>query len=105
MVATQTASKLKFPPDLNSKEFADNKYEYYKWMREESPVFHGKISILDTYILSRYDDCVSFLKDPRFVRNRTTATGGGILPIPLPRSAQLMMHSMITEDDPDHRRL
>ena len=105
MVATQPASKLKLPLDLNSKEFADNKYEYYKWMREESPVFHGKISVLDTYILSRYDDCVNFLKDPRFVRNRTTATGGGRMPFPMPKSTELMMHSMINEDEPDHRRL
>ena len=39
MVATQAAPKLKLPLDLNSKEFANNKYEYYTWMREESPVF------------------------------------------------------------------
>ncbi len=105
MVATQSAAKLHFPPDLNSKEFANNKYAYYKWMREESPVFHGKVSVIDAYIVSRYDDCVSLLKDPRFVRNRTTATGGGRMPIPLPKSAQLMAQSMITEDEPDHRRL
>ena len=105
MVATQTAPKLKLPLDLNSKEFANNKYEYYKWMREESPVFRGKLSVLDVYIISRYDDCVNFLKDPRFVRNRTTATGGGRMPFPMPKSVELMMHSMINEDDPDHRRL
>ena len=105
MVATQIAPKLKLPLDLNSKEFANNKYEYYKWMREESPVLHSKISIIDTYILSRYDDCVNLLKDPRFVRNRTTATGGSRLPFPMPKSVGFMVHSMINEDDPDHRRL
>ena len=105
MVATQTAPKLKLPLDLNSKEFANNTYEYYKWMREESPVFRGKLSVLDVYVISRYDDCVNFLKDSRFVRNRTTATGGGRMPFPMPKSVELMMHSMINEDDPDHRRL
>jgi len=105
MVATQIAPKLKLPLDLNSKGFANNKYEYYTWMREESPVFHGKISFVDVYVISRYDDCVSFLKDPRFVRNRATATGGGRLPIPLPKSVELMAQSMITEDEPNHRRL
>ncbi|MEM8504549.1 MAG: cytochrome P450 [Cyanobacteria bacterium P01_D01_bin.1] len=106
MIAIQTEPKLQLPPNLNSKEFASNKYEYYKWMREEAPVFRGKISVIDTYILSRYDDCVNFLKDPRFVRNRTTATGSSnILPVPLPRSVQLIARSMITEDDPNHRRL
>ena len=109
MVTTQTPQKLQLPLDLSSKDFANNKYEYYKWLREEAPVFHGKISILDVYILSRYDDCVNFLKDPRFVRNRTTATGGGrmpfSMPLPIPKSTQLMGQSMITEDEPDHRRL
>ena len=105
MVVIQTPSKLQLPPDLNSKEFTSNKYEYYKWMREEAPVFRSKISFLDTYIISRYDDCASFLKDPRFVRNRTTATGGGRMPFPMPKSVQLMAQSMITEDEPDHRRL
>ncbi len=105
MVTPQTTQKLQFPLDLNSQEFANNKYEYYQWMRQEAPVFHGKLSILDVYILSRYDDCVSFLKDPRFVRNRTTATGGSRMPFPVPKSARLIAQSMITEDEPDHRRL
>ena len=109
MVVIQSSSKLTLPPNLNSKEFANNKYEYYKWLREEAPVFHGKISIIDTYIISRYDDCVNFLKDPRFVRDRTTATGGGRMPfpmpLPIPKAVQLMAQSMITEDEPDHRRL
>ena len=105
MIAIQTPHKLQLPLDLNSKAFANNKYEYYKWMREEAPVFHGKISVIDSYVLSRYDDCVNFLKDPRFVRNRTTATGGGRMPFPMPQSVQLMAQSMITEDEPDHRRL
>ena len=60
---------------------------------------------MDAYFLSRYDDCVNFLKDPRFVRNRTTATGGGRFPFPLPKSVSLMANSMINEDEPDHRRL
>ena len=105
MIAAQAPSKLQLPPDLNSQEFANNKYEYYKWMREESPVFHGKLSVIDAYVISRYDDCVGLLKDPRFVRNRTTATGGGRMPFPMPKSVQLMAQSMITEDEPDHRRL
>lgn len=105
MVTTQAPHKLQLPLDLNSKEFVNNKYAYYKRLREEAPVFQGKVSVIDAYFLSRYDDCVNFLKDPRFVRNRTTATGGGRFPFPLPKSVSLMAKSMITEDEPDHRRL
>ena len=105
MVATKTVQTLQLPPDLNSRSFVDNKYAYYKWLREEAPVYRGKVSIVDTYIVSRYDDCVNILKDPRFVRDRRTARGRSKLPIPLPKSARLMEQNMITQDEPDHRRL
>ena len=112
MVTTQTHSKLQIPPDLNSKEFANNKYAYYKWLREESPVFQGKFITTDSYVLSRYEDCVMMLNDPRFIRDRTTITGGSksFIPLPLPsftlpKSVELMAHSMIYEDEPDHKRL
>lgn len=108
MITTQPTNnqvEIKQPINVNSKEFANNKYAYYKWLREETPVYKGKVSVMDAYLLSRYEDCVNFLKDPRFVRNRTTATGGGRFPFPLPKSVSLMANSMITEDEPDHRRL
>jgi len=108
MLATSSID-LKVPPNLNSKEFANNKYEYYKWMREEAPVFRTKLSILEFYILSRYEDCVSILKDPRFVRDKSQITGGSGLPfpafIPIPKSVELMTISMIVKDEPDHKRL
>lgn len=100
-----TRSDIQEPLNLTSKAFIANKYAYYRWLREEAPVYKGKISIINVYLLSRYDDCVHMLKDPRFVRNRTTATGGSRSPFPLPKSVELMAHSMITADDPEHRRL
>ena len=102
---TDSQVEIKQPINVSSKEFTNNKYEYYKRLREEAPVCKGKVSVIDAYFLSRYDDCVNFLKDPRFVRNRTTATGGGRFPFPLPKSVSLMANSMITEDEPDHHRL
>ncbi|MEL7053841.1 MAG: cytochrome P450 [Cyanobacteria bacterium J06588_5] len=105
MATTQSPTELKTPPNINSKAFANNKYEYYTWLREEAPVFKGKLSIINVYFLSRYDDCVNLLKDPRFVRNRTTATGGSRMPFPMPKATKLIAQSMITEDEPDHRRL
>jgi cytochrome P450 len=69
-------------------------------------VYKGKLSIITIYLLSRYDDCVALLKDPRFVRDRTTVTGGNNrLPIPVPKSISLLAKSMILEDEPEHRRL
>ncbi|MEM6753641.1 MAG: cytochrome P450 [Cyanobacteria bacterium P01_C01_bin.38] len=113
MLTKQTNRKLQIPPDLDSKEFAQNKYEYYKWLREESPVFRGKFIIPNSYILSRYEDCMMMLKDPRFIRDRTTITGGSksIIPLPLPsfisvpKSVELMAQNMLYQDEPDHKRL
>ena len=94
------------PIDLGSAAFSQNKSAYFKWLREEAPVYQGKLSILKGYFLSRYSDCVDFVQDPRFVRNRSTARGGGSrFPIPLPKSMAALGTSMITEDDPEHRRL
>lgn len=102
---TGSSIKIKQPINVSSQEFTNNKYDYYKLLREEFPVCKGKVSIMDAYFISRYDDCVNFLKDPRFVRNRTTATGGGRFPFPLPKSVASLANSMINEDEPSHRRL
>lgn len=102
---TDSSIKIKQPINVSSQEFTNNKYDYYKLLREEFPVCKGKVSIMDAYFISRYDDCVNFLKDPRFVRNRTTATGGSKFPFPLPKSVASLANSMINEDEPSHRRL
>jgi cytochrome P450 len=100
-----TGREIKQPINIGGKEFPANKFAYYKWLREEAPVCKAKISVLDVYLLSRYDDCVDLLRDPRFARNRTTATGGRRLPFPVPKSVALLSQSMIIEDEPAHRRL
>lgn len=108
MTTTQTFSNLQTPPDLTSKDFTSNKYEYYKWMRQEAPVARCKYVTGHAYVVSRYDDCVTLLKDPRVVRdNRKIDTSTPLLPsfIPLPKSTELILHSMIGSDEPDHKRL
>nr|AIA15589.1 Cytochrome P450 [uncultured bacterium] len=108
MLATQALSRndIKHPINVSSPAFTANKYAYYAWLREEAPVYKGKMSVISAYFLSRYEDCARMLKDPRFVRNRATARGGGgKLPFPAPKSILLMTQSMILEDEPNHRRL
>lgn len=93
------------PLNLLDPHFIEHKYAYYDWLRQNAPVHIGKISVMRVQLLSRYHDCVALLKDPRFVRNRGTATGGGRLPFPMPKSLSLLANSMIIEDDPEHKRL
>ena len=98
--------KVDGPLNLGSQEFTDRKFEYYEWMREQAPVCAAKVSIMNVTAVSRYDDCISLLKDPRFIRNRSVATGGGSrMPFPMPKSLSFLAQSMIIEDDPEHQRL
>ena len=92
---------VKLPLDLNSRDFHYNKRWYYKWLRENHPVCQASVSILKVFVLSRHEDCLSILKDDRFVRD----TGGLPIPIPLPKSVKLMTKSMINTDGDQHRRL
>jgi cytochrome P450 len=97
---------LSKPVDLGSADFSTNKYAYYPWLLEEAPVFEARISFMKIMAVTRYEDCVELLRDPRFVRNRSTARGGGSrMPFPVPKSISLIAQSMIVEDDPEHRRL
>ena len=105
LVQDPIEEELRLPIDFGKQHFADHKFAYYRWLREEAPVHRGKVSVLKVYCVSRYEDCVNLLKDPRFVRNRSTATGGSRLPFPMPKRIQVLAQSMIVEDDPEHRRM
>jgi len=96
---------LSKPVNLSAPDFIHNKYEYYERIREERPVHRAKISVLTVYTVARHEDCTSILKDPRVLRNRSSATGGSRYPIPMPKSVKPLIESMIQEDDPNHRRL
>ncbi len=94
------------PVNLASAEFSANKFTYLEQMREAGPVRQDRISVLKVYSITGYADCAALLKDPRILRNRATATGGGRrFPFPLPKSISLLAENMINEDDPTHRRL
>ena len=97
---------MKIPRNVASKAFHENKYEYFEWIRENEPVWKGRMFVMPIACLSRYQDCADMLRDERFIRNRSVATGGGSrLPFPVPKSIELMMDSMINMDNPEHRRL
>ena len=95
------------PITITGKHYLSHQAEYHRWMRESAPVCIGKLYWMEAYLVSRYEDCNFVLKDSRFVRNRTTATGGSRfpLPIPMPKTLALISNNMVTDDDPNHRRL
>jgi len=79
-------------------EFHADPYPFYRRLREADPVH---LSALGLWVLTRYDDCVTCLRDPRFGRDgfelllAQFSEGSGE---PLPRS-------MLFRDPPDHTRL
>ena len=106
--ATQPVFTTNRPINLGNADFAQHKYDWYRWMLEEAPACQGKISFLKVSLVSRYEDCRLVLTDDRFVRNRGRARGkknGSPLPFPMPKSVAALGRSMILEDDPEHRRL
>ena len=94
------------PLSLADRDFIENKWEILEQIREERPVMPVKVSVLNAYGIARYEDCDKLLNDPRLMRNRSKARGGGgRMPFPLPKSISALAVSMIMEDDPNHRRL
>ncbi len=100
-----TRDDIKHPINLDKRQFVDNKLAFYQWLREEAPVYKGKVNLLNAYFVSRYEDCLMVLKDPRFVRNRATATGGWKYSIPLPKTLKPLVETMLNKDGDEHRRL
>jgi cytochrome P450 len=81
-------------------EFHADPYPFYRRLREQDPVHQSPLGF---WVLTRYDDCVTALRDPRFGREAFAqlladvygdGTGVGALP-----------RSMLFRDPPDHTRL
>jgi cytochrome P450 len=83
-----------------SPEFHTDPYPFYRRLREADPVY---LSPLGLWILTRYDDCVTSLRDPRFGRDGFEA----ILSAQYGDESETgrLPRSMLFRDPPDHTRL
>jgi len=95
--------------NLASKAFIDAPERFYERARREHPVAPARIGPFKFMALWRFEDCQRVLKHPGISRNRGKALGKPAtdLPfaLPLPKRLKPLVKSMITEDDPNHRRL
>jgi pimeloyl-[acyl-carrier protein] synthase len=80
-------------------EFLANPYPTYHRLRTEDPVHH---SPLDFWVLTRYDDVVAVLRDPRFIKEPLAAFVAARFGVAVPAGMGL---SMLDRDPPDHTRL
>ena len=80
-------------------EFLANPYPTYHRLRQEDPVHH---SPLDFWVLTRYEDVVAVLRDPRFIKQPLVALVAARFGVTVPPGIGL---SMLDRDPPDHTRL
>jgi len=80
-------------------EFLADPYPTYRRLRTEDPVHH---SPLDFWVLTRYEDVVAVLRDPRFIKEPLAAFVAARFGAAVPPGVGL---SMLDRDPPDHTRL
>ncbi|WP_315373414.1 cytochrome P450, partial [Paenibacillus xylanexedens] len=85
-------------PAFFTKEFTHNPYSVYEMLRKEEPVFrvmfpHGEFG----WIITRYEDAVQILKDPRFSKDMVRRYGAD--------NQSIFSNNMLFSDPPDHKRL
>jgi cytochrome P450 PksS len=88
-------------PRLDDPRFKANPYPTYARLRIEAPVYRTKPAfwLPAIWVVTRYDDVVRVLKDPRFSKDY-------IQKYPwIPRSIRTMFRNLLTIDPPDHTRL
>jgi pimeloyl-[acyl-carrier protein] synthase len=93
-----TSSEVRFDPFLP--EFNADPYPFYHRLREADPVHRSPLGF---WVLTRYDDCVMVLRDPRFGR----AGFEGVLESVYGNTVEQgrLPTSMLFRDPPDHTRL
>ena len=94
--------------DLTSPVFRADPYPTYARLRAEAPVCRVKMPDRQTaWLVTRYDEAVAVLKDPRFVNERARAqTPAQAARLPwTPGLLKPLERTMLNLDAPDHTRL
>lgn len=88
-------------PQLDSPQFKVNPYPVYARLRREAPVYRTTVAfwLPAIWIVTRYDDVVRILKDPRFSKDYLRAHPW------IPSSMRTMFRNLLSIDPPDHTRL
>jgi len=96
------------PVDILSPAFKADPFPFYARLRRDAPVYPVKIHDGRTaHLVTRYDDVVLVLKDPRFAKDRRNVlTPAQLAAQPkMPKFLVPLESNMLDTDDPQHRRL
>ncbi|MEZ4706022.1 MAG: cytochrome P450 [Caldilineaceae bacterium] len=101
-----SADALK-PLRLDSRDLHHHIHADFARLRHDAPVSLAYMSRRQkAFLILRYEDCVSLLKEERLIKNPNTAKASGGQGIPwMPKAFEPLMHNMLNTDEPDHRRL
>ncbi len=89
--------------DISKPQFKANPYPFYAELRAVQPVFQIKLPDGQTaWLITRYDDAFSALKDRRFSKEKLNASQRQPW---MPKFFKPLSRNMLDLDDPDHERL
>ncbi|MFL6246732.1 MAG: cytochrome P450 [Thermoanaerobaculia bacterium] len=94
-------------PDYASAEFKAAPHEHWKILRQHAPIHRVRLrNGSKAWLITRYEDAVAVLGDPRFAKDPLKAkSDGGARPPWLPGPLRALSRNMLDLDEPDHRRL
>lgn len=107
--ATNEPARLNLQRELERPEAQADLVATYARLRRLGPVIRSRSLLFgESLVLTRYEDVMSALKDPRLASDRRNVTDGGKGPLErwwMPSIVRLLLGSMVMKDPPDHRRL
>jgi cytochrome P450 PksS len=103
-MSTSTAAKV----DVFAPGFKADPFPFFARLRDEEPVYRTTVPPrTPTWLVTRYDDVASLLKDDRFAKSRYNAmTPEQLRKHPwMPAMFRPLERNMLDQDPPDHTRL
>ncbi|WP_010532371.1 cytochrome P450 family protein [Lentibacillus jeotgali] len=92
--------------DLSSNAFNQNPYPVFSKLRENDPVYRTVMADGQyAWIVTRYEDAVSVLKDNRFIKDPTNLITDEEKRTDRKAEKGVFMNTMLFSDLPDHKRL
>ncbi len=93
--------------DITRPEFKANPFPFYAELRENLPVYRARMGRLEGLLVTRYDDVLATLKDPRLAKDVRRIEGAAELSKRprMPGFMRALETSMLNQDDPNHARL
>lgn len=93
--------------DITQPGWKADPFPSYAQLRAREPVSRARMGRLEGWLVTRYDDVLAVLKDPRFSKDIERVQGAAALSRRpwMPGFLRAMQSNMLDQDDPNHARL